>query len=69
MPAWWSSCGRITVKFVISPKGDVTKAEIASTTMKNESVERCLTRVVRRIRFPAPQGIVIVNYPFIFKTK
>lgn len=63
--------GRITVKFVISAKGTVVNTEIASTTMKNEAVERCLERVVQRMRFPAPRGggIVMVNYPFIFRTR
>lgn len=63
--------GRITVKFVISAEGNVIKAAIASTSLENEGVEKCVVRVVRRMRFPAPQGggIVVVNYPFIFKAE
>jgi hypothetical protein len=42
-------------------------ASIASSTMKNSTVEGCITRVVKRMRFQKPNGgICVINYPFIF---
>ncbi|MBN2001427.1 energy transducer TonB [candidate division KSB1 bacterium] len=38
--------GKVVVRFTITPAGDVINPEILSSTLKNESVERCiLTRI------------------------
>lgn len=62
--------GKVTVKFVISAQGRVSSAQIASSTLGSGEVESCLTRQVKRWRFPKPRGggIVIVKYPFSFST-
>jgi hypothetical protein len=59
--------GKITVKFVISATGSVSKAEIASSTMDNPTVESCIVSRFLTFQFPEPRGhgIVIVSYPFI----
>jgi hypothetical protein len=59
--------GKVAVKFTISPKGYVTQASVAQTTLNNAAVENCITQKVRTWKFPEPKGggIVIVNYPFI----
>lgn len=61
--------GKIMVKFIIAATGRVSNASVQQTTMKNATVESCITRKVRGWRFPKPKGggIVIVSYPFIFK--
>lgn len=61
--------GKIIVKFTISGNGSVIASGIASSTMKNANVEKCLKKKIRRWVFPAPKGggIVLVKYPFIFK--
>ncbi len=61
--------GKISIKFTISEKGYVTQASVAGTTMNNASVERCICQKILTWKFPEPKGggIVIVNYPFIFK--
>ncbi|HOX46366.1 MAG TPA: AgmX/PglI C-terminal domain-containing protein [Myxococcota bacterium] len=61
--------GKVSIKFTISEKGYVTQATVAGTTMNNASVERCLCQKILTWKFPEPKGggIVIVNYPFIFK--
>jgi len=63
--------GKVVVKFIISPNGRVQQAKVKSSTLKNKTIEKCLTHVVRRWRFPKPKGggIVVVNYPFVFKSK
>ena len=59
--------GRVTTKFVISPTGSVQSAMIGSSSLRNEAVESCIVRAVRRWTFPAPDGggVVVVNYPFL----
>jgi biopolymer transport protein ExbD len=63
--------GKVSTKFIISPKGYVTQATISATTLHNKAVERCLAGKIRTWKFPEPKcgGIVIVNYPFIFNSK
>ncbi len=59
--------GRVTVRFIISPTGSVQTSMVASSTLRNQRVERCIAGAVRRWTFPSPDGggIVIVNYPFM----
>ena len=59
--------GRVTTRFVISPTGSVQSAMVASSSLRNEAVESCIVRAVRRWTFPAPDGggVVVVNYPFL----
>ncbi|MFW2389375.1 MAG: TonB family protein [Polyangiales bacterium] len=59
--------GRVTTRFLISPTGSVQSAMVASSSLRNEAVESCIVRAVRRWTFPAPDGggVVVVNYPFL----
>lgn len=61
--------GKIIIRWIISGSGNVQTASTASTTMNNERVENCIVRRVNRWKFPQPAGggIVVVNYPFIFR--
>ncbi len=61
--------GKIVMKWVIDGNGKVTQAQTAETQMKNANVEGCLATKVKTWVFPKPKGggIVIVNYPFVFK--
>ncbi len=63
--------GKITVKFTISPTGTVASSVVQVSTMKNFAVEQCVARTLKRIIFPRPKGggIVVVTYPFIFKSE
>lgn len=62
--------GQVKVKFTIAGTGRVISAIVSSSTLKNSSVEGCMTRKIRRWVFPEPKGggIVIVNYPFNFSS-
>ena len=62
--------GKVRVEFVISAKGGVQSTKVIQTTLKNSEVERCIQSKIRTWKFPEPKGggIVIVKYPFIFKT-
>jgi len=61
--------GKVTVKFVISKTGSVSKASTKTSTMSNKAVEGCINSRFMRFQFPEPKGggIVIVSYPFIFQ--
>jgi len=61
--------GKVTVKFVISKTGSVSKASTKTSTLNNKAVEGCINSRFMRFKFPEPKGggIVIVSYPFIFQ--
>jgi transposase-like protein len=59
--------GKALVQFVIAPDGVVRMPEVASSTLSDPSVERCLANVARNLVFPRPRGgAVVVNYPIRF---
>lgn len=62
--------GKITTTFEIGPTGAVTWVRVAESTMGNATVEKCLERVVQRLRFPPCQGggTAEITYPWIFKS-
>ena len=61
--------GKIVMKWVIKADGTVESATTAESQMNNQGVESCLATRILRWEFPKPKGggIVIVNYPFVFK--
>jgi hypothetical protein len=61
--------GKIVMKWVINGEGKVTQSAVAETQMKNSNVEGCLATKIKTWVFPKPKGggIVVVNYPFVFK--
>lgn len=62
--------GKVATQFTISAEGDVSDARVEQSTMNNGEVERCITSKIRTWKFPKPKGggVVIVKYPFLFKT-
>jgi len=62
--------GVIKSQFIISPTGAVSMSVVKDSTMKNPNVENCIAQKIRGLIFPKPKGggIVIVNYPFVFKS-
>jgi TonB family protein len=62
--------GKVNVKFVIAANGKVSQASIIRSTVGNKPMQACIVNAVKRIRFPPPKGggIVIVSYPFVFRT-
>ena len=59
---------RLASSFVIGATGKVTKAEIATSTVKNKKMEDCILGVIKELDFPPPKGggRVEVKYPFAF---
>ncbi len=62
--------GKVTVKFVVAADGTVSSAVTKSSTMSNAAVESCINGRFLRFQFPEPRGggIVIVAYPFTFRS-
>jgi hypothetical protein len=61
--------GKITVQFKIAPTGKVVGARTAGNSLKGGgSVGSCITRAVRRWRFPQSQGYSVVRFPFLFSS-
>ncbi|MFH2004980.1 MAG: AgmX/PglI C-terminal domain-containing protein, partial [bacterium] len=60
--------GKLTTNFVIAANGRVSEAGVLQSTLGDPTVESCVLRTLRRIRFPEPRGggEVIVTYPFLF---
>ena len=50
--------------------GSVSSAKTNATSMNNPIVENCICQRFMRFKFPQPKGggIVIVTYPFVFKS-
>jgi hypothetical protein len=65
--------GKLTLRFTISPMGQVTQVSRVSenTTLESEFIFECFKRVISKIKFPeitsGQEGDVI--YPFVFRGK
>ncbi|MEK6556389.1 MAG: AgmX/PglI C-terminal domain-containing protein, partial [Bdellovibrionota bacterium] len=61
--------GRVAVKFIVSPSGSVSVANIAQSSVNSSKIESCILSKLRAWKFPRPKGNVAVNvvYPFAFK--
>lgn len=62
--------GKITTSFQIGSTGVIKSSRVAASTMGNANVEKCLLRVISRLRFPPCRGggVADVTYPWIFKS-
>lgn len=61
--------GKVVVLFTIGSDGKVTNYQVESSTLNSSAVETCILRMIRRWRFPAPDGgSVTVAYPFVFSS-
>jgi TonB family protein len=59
--------GRVTVKFVISPQGNVQSAEGSGNTTGDDGLEACVVNVVKRMSFPQADGVTSCMYPFMLQ--
>lgn len=57
--------GRVAVQFTIATTGRVSEAGIASSTLDDENVNMCIVEAVKRWKFPKPDDVVAVTYPFV----
>jgi len=61
--------GRVSIKFTIAGTGSVTESDIASETLSDGAVAKCIAKAVKRWKFPKPSGggNVVVTYPFVLE--
>lgn len=64
-----SLSGRLSMKFYIGPKGSVTLAQVANSSLGHAAVENCIQNRLKTWQFPQPQGgvTVKVSYPFVLR--
>jgi Inner membrane component of T3SS, cytoplasmic domain len=64
-----SLAGKVTVLFTIDGTGTVVDGQVSETTLNSADTEKCMLAKIRRWKFPEPagNGIVKVNFPWIFK--
>lgn len=57
------------MKWVIDRSGAVASVHSADDQLHHDGVTACLASRIRTWRFPQPRGggVVVVNYPFVFK--
>ncbi|MCA9653249.1 MAG: AgmX/PglI C-terminal domain-containing protein, partial [Myxococcales bacterium] len=62
-----SLSGRVSVGWTIGSTGTVLASAIESSTLADTAVNECITKAVRRWRFPKPmgEGTVTVTMPFV----
>ena len=61
--------GKVTARWTVGLNGRVQKASTAGNTLGDGAVTSCILRVIRRMRFPRPEGgICIVQWPFVFNS-
>lgn len=58
--------GEVTVRFVVEPKGHVTHIEVKASGKNGRRLRRCMTRHIKRWRFPKADAETQVDYPFVF---
>jgi len=59
--------GKVSVTIMINMRGRVESVDIGANTLGDASVTRCIKGVVRRWRFPKPDGgPASVTFPFVF---
>lgn len=61
--------GTVKVTWRIMLDGTVGKVLTESSTLGSKDVERCVTRAIKRWRFPRPEGgMCQVSFPFVFNS-
>ncbi len=59
--------GTVTIRFTITPSGNVASAQVTTGKFKGSAVGGCITRVVRGMKFPDSGSSLTINYPFSIK--
>jgi hypothetical protein len=61
--------GKVSLNWNIGLDGSVLKVWVGSSTLKNGTVESCMTRSVKRWKFTKPDGgICQIKFPFVFNS-
>lgn len=59
--------GKIVMSWKIGTDGSVMDVFVKTSTMKNDKVEGCMERQIKRFKFDPPDGgVCIIEFPFVF---
>jgi hypothetical protein len=58
--------GRLAIELVIAADGHVASTRIAANETGSEGAACCIANQARTWVFPAPEGAVLVNFPYVF---
>ena len=62
------AAGIVKVSFIISKKGIVLNVKVTRSTLNHRATEQCLSRAIKRIKFPKTGGgTAFVTYPIRFR--
>jgi pSer/pThr/pTyr-binding forkhead associated (FHA) protein/outer membrane biosynthesis protein TonB len=63
--------GKVKLAFTILPNGNVANPKAINPSIKDQKLLSCITKRMKRWRFPAPKegGVVKVSYPLLLKTR
>ena len=60
--------GRIVFSWRVNDNGRVGGVSVRSSTIADAQVASCISGVIRRMRFPEPEGgAVTISFPFVFR--
>ena len=61
--------GKVLLEWTIDGRGDVSEVRTKTATLKSPEVVSCLLDLLRTLKFPRPNGgVVIVSYPVLFNS-
>jgi len=58
--------GVVTATWLVEPAGNVTQVTISDSTLHNPTVEGCVLREVKALRFPRGASVSTIVWPFRF---
>ena len=61
--------GKISLDFVLSQAGKVTRVDFTADTLLNQNVNTCIRGVFKRLKLPAPEQELTASISFIFSSK
>jgi hypothetical protein len=60
--------GQVAFNWVVTESGGVSGVSVRSSTLPDPQVASCISGIIRRMRFPQPQGgSVQISFPFVFR--
>lgn len=64
-----SLSGKVVFELHINAQGRVAHAKLVTDTLKDPALSKALLRILRRLKFPKPQGggMMVIKYPLVFR--
>ncbi len=58
--------GQVNLHFVVEPRGFVSEVTVTAGGAHADELKACITREIRRWKFPAADAPTVVDYPIVF---